>query len=138
MEGVVMLDQAPDFVALFARRRLLAGRAADQGKQVIGGRSDPDRQVPGGADPGPTVGQDDHALDRDRLPALAQEPFEVVGGLIELHARRPAPGVGDRPLLDQVPVVVVLYRAIGTVTRVSRSPEAALPQVGALVQKYAS
>ncbi|MFI5084081.1 MAG: hypothetical protein ACHQCE_23680 [Streptosporangiales bacterium] len=107
MKGVVVLDQAPYAGALLVGERLLAGRAVDQGQQVIGGRSDPDRQVPGGADSGPAVGEDDHALDRDRLAALAQEPFQVVGRLVELRARRPPRPVGDRPLLDQVPVVAV-------------------------------
>ena len=65
----------------------------------------------GFADPaegGPPVGEDDHPLDPGRLAALVQEPFQVVGGLVQLHARRPAHPVRDRPLLDQVPVVVVL------------------------------
>jgi len=44
----------------------------------------------------------------DRLAALAQEPFQIVGRFVELHARRASLPVGDRPLLDQVPVVVVL------------------------------
>ena len=45
--------------------------------------------MPDGAELGPAVGQDDHALDRDRLAALAQEPFQVVGPLSCM--------LGDRP-----------------------------------------
>ena len=77
--GVVALDQAADVAALLAGERVPAGRAVDQGQQVAGGRADPDRQVLGGADPGPAVGQDDDALDRDRLATCAQEPLQVAG-----------------------------------------------------------
>ena len=58
--------------------------------------------------PGPVMSEDHHALDRDLLAAVAQEPLQLVGGLVELFAGRAAPAVGDQPLLDQVPVVVVL------------------------------
>jgi hypothetical protein len=32
-----------------------------------------------GAEPGPAVGEDHHALDGDLLAALVQEPFQLVG-----------------------------------------------------------
>jgi hypothetical protein len=44
------------------------------------------------------------------LAASGQEPLEVVGGLVELDARRAPHPVRDHPLLDQVPVPVVLVR----------------------------
>jgi hypothetical protein len=82
--------------------------------------------------PGPAVREDHHALDADLLAALAQEPLQLTGGLVELLAGRAAPAVGDQPLLDQVPVLSYLpacQRAPSTCT-VALPP---LPAVGPAV-----
>ena len=54
------------------------------------------------------MGEDHHAPHLGRVAAPGQEPLEVVGGLVELDARRAPHPVRDHPLLDQVPVPVVL------------------------------
>src|SRR5450759_6011081 len=54
------------------------------------------------------MGEKDHALYRNWMATRAQEPFKLTGRLVELHARRTSPPVGDRALLDEVAVAVVL------------------------------
>ena len=54
------------------------------------------------------MGEDDDALDGCVLAALLEEAFELGGRFVDLLARRASLPVGDLPLLDEVPVVVVL------------------------------
>jgi len=85
----------------------LNGQGGRRGDDVNAGVQAP-------AEPGLGVGEQDHAQHGDRVAAAArttlaaEELLEQAGRLAELHARRAPAPVGDRALLDEVPVAVEL------------------------------
>src|ERR1022692_327359 len=59
------------------------------------------------------MGKKDHALNRDRMAARAQEALQFAGRLAELHARRAAALVTELALPDEIAVAVVLVEPPG-------------------------